>query len=794
MPSAEPRSDAGPKATEACNPTATAGKGLKFPGPAPGRATATHSDGLLQLANKAISVTWKLDKDRLSLYQIEDLAGGKTTKSVGELFRVRAAGVTGWINASELKVVGKPTVTDADVRCASRRLSERFSGRQLAAVLEGAGLRVHWRASLRDGANYVQQRVAVGPINAPLKIEELVLLDLAHASAGQVGIVEGSVVVADKLFFGYEHPMARNRAGLVYAKVGTWAPAQMSHPNRTFIEWDVTAALKGKGAYSALFDYTDGAHRLEIFRVELLENGVAKASDSHFGASGIVDVANAFELRLPTHDTKAKYMLKAEVRSDGGTDSHGRVEMANLEQGPRIHCSLEQETQLEVGGVLVGSSVIGVVPAGQLRRGFLHYLERERAHPYRTFLHYNSWYDIGYSSKYSEADALKVIETYGRELVKKRGVVLDSFLFDDGWDDPQTLWNFHSGFPSGFTPLKKAAAAYGAEPGIWLSPWGGYGVPKQQRLTHGKAQGYETDDKGFVLSGPKYYERYRSICLELVKKYGVNQFKFDGIGKSSGKFPGSEFDNDFAAAIQLISDLRQAKPDIYINLTTGTWPSPFWLLHADSIWRGGYDHAFLGVGTARQQWMTYRDAKTYQYIYQRGPLFPLSSLMVHGIIYANKARGLETHRGGDLRSEIRTAFGCGTQLQELYITPGLLTSVDWDDLAAAAKWARARAGILQDTHWVGGDPAAGQVYGWASWSDNNGVLVLRNPAATKGTISIDPKKVFELPLGAIGSYALTSPYADQRVKNVKLDAGAPYSFSLQPFEVLVFDAKGIADF
>ncbi|MGA9341991.1 MAG: hypothetical protein WBV61_06610, partial [Rhodanobacteraceae bacterium] len=42
------------------------------------------------------------------------------------------------------------------------------------------------------------------------------------------------------------------------------------------------------------------------------------------------------------------------------------------------------------------SAVFGVVPRGQLRRGFQAYLENERATPFRTFLHYNSWYDIGY--------------------------------------------------------------------------------------------------------------------------------------------------------------------------------------------------------------------------------------------------------------------------------------------------------------------------------------------------------------------------------------------------------------
>ncbi|MHC4654457.1 MAG: enterotoxin, partial [Planctomycetota bacterium] len=55
---------------------------------------------------------------------------------------------------------------------------------------------------------------------------------------------------------------------------------------------------------------------------------------------------------------------------------------------PRFSCSLPCDTELKPGKPLVQSSVIGVVPQGQLRRGFLYYIERERAHPYRPFLHY----------------------------------------------------------------------------------------------------------------------------------------------------------------------------------------------------------------------------------------------------------------------------------------------------------------------------------------------------------------------------------------------------------------------
>ena len=268
-----------------------------------------------------------------------------------------------------------------------------------------------------------------------------------------------------------------------------------------------------------------------------------------------------------------------------------------------------------------------------MRRDFLAYVERERPRPYEPFLHYNSWYDLGYTNRFGEAGALDRIHAFGTELVKKRGVKLDSFLFDDGWDDPNTLWGFDSGFPNGFTRSSEAAAKYGAGVGVWLSPWGGYDEQKKQRIAFGRSAGYEIVDDGYALSGPRYYQAFEAKCLEMIDTYHVNQFKFDGTGNANHVFPGSLFDSDFEAAIALITRLRQEEPQLFVNLTTGTFPSPFWLRYADSIWRNGEDHDFAGVGTWRQKWMTYRDAQTYKNIVQAGPLFPLNSLMLHGLLW-----------------------------------------------------------------------------------------------------------------------------------------------------------------
>lgn len=456
-------------------------------------------------------------------------------------------------------------------------------------------------------------------------------------------------------------------------------------------------------------------------------------------------------------------------------------------------CSLARILPLLAGHEVTYSSVIGVTPQKQLRRGFLNYLERERAHPYRTFLHYNTWYDLGYGNKYDQAGVIDRIHAFGTELNKKRGVTMDSFLFDDGWDDPTTLWQFHSGFPDGLTPFAEAASRYGVAPGIWLSPWGGYEKAHDERIKYGKEHGFETNKVGFELSGPKYYSRFHEVCLEMIRKYGVNQFKFDGTGNVNEVIPGSQFDSDFDAAIHLIEDLRATKPDIYINLTTGTYPSPFWLRYADSIWRGGEDHDFAGVGPWREKWITYRDGDTYAHVVTAGPLYPLNSLMLHGLIYARYAKNLGTDPTNDFTAEVHDYFGTGTQLQEMYITPSLLTKENWDTLGEAAKWSRQNAEVLRDTHWLGGDPAKLEVYGWASWSTNKAILVLRNPSDKPQQFSVDIGSAFELPEGAPTDFMAKSPWAaDASTQPIELKSGTPHEFSLAPFQVLTLEATPVA--
>lgn len=455
----------------------------------------------------------------------------------------------------------------------------------------------------------------------------------------------------------------------------------------------------------------------------------------------------------------------------------------------RVTAKMIRKTDMPRRATSELSAVIGVSNPGQLRRTFqLGYINQERARPYGAFLNYNTWYD-SFFNRYDEKQVMDIVKAYGEELVKKRGVTVDSFLFDDGWDDTNTVWKFHSGMPNEFRKVRKLAESFGASPGVWFSPWGGYGKPKEQRLAAAKGQ-YETNESGFALAGPKYYDVFKNVCLHMIRDNGANHFKLDGTSGVETLIPGSRFASDFEAIINLIEELRQERPDLFVNLTTGTWASPFWFGIADSIYRGGWDHEFIGEGSKRNQWVTFRDAMIYANNVAISPLFPINSLMTHGVIFAKLARDLQTTEGNDLDNEIWSGFGSGTQMQEIYVSPSLLTKEQWDTLAAAAKWARANNATLVDTHWIGGDPAKLAVYGWASWSPEKGIVTLRNPSSQAQSFSFDPASVFELPAGAPVKYALSSPKGD-KVPAKEVEAGRPVAIDLAPFQVVVFEAQPV---
>lgn len=582
--------------------------------------------------------------------------------------------------------------------------------------------------------------------------------------------------------------------------IGNWTPALVAPKRMTF-----PVTFPASGRWEILLTYTSGNHRLDVNRVELRNaSDQIVAADAHAGYAGIPSSLNTYSLNIPAAGTYTLGIDNVYPASD--TNSNGRV-TASIASARNLRSTWPRNLTLAPGGVWKTSSVIGLNEPGLGRRSFLHYLERERAHPYRQFVHYNSWYDLNIGrndnsnplQRMTESQTLTVVDAWNRELYTNRGVRIDGFVWDDGWDAFNSLWGFHIGFPNGFTVTNQRGINQQAGMGAWLSPWGGYGSSQAQRIASWNAS-HDPDVFSLHLSDPEYYTAFRDRCLQTLRDYDMRYFKFDGIG--AGTFatgPGGGTAADIDGMMHLIDELRVQRPDVFVNCTVGTWASPFWLLTCDSIWRQGYDTGFTGPGNNRERWITYRDQMIWDRFSSSSPLYPLNSLMFHGLVVGNYPGTDPANMPLDLASvtnEIRCSTGCGSGLQELYVTHGLMTAPMWDELAKSLRWVRANADVLSDVHWVGGKPydsatTATEPYGWAAWNARKGTLTLRNPSPNAASITLTPAAALEMPGGAPVSLAVRAGYADQRViagfTGNTVTVSAPVTFALQPFEVLVFD-------
>lgn len=578
--------------------------------------------------------------------------------------------------------------------------------------------------------------------------------------------------------------------------VGSWTPSQVAAKT---LSYPVT--FSEAGTYRFVFTSTGGSNALILTGAELRGAGNAvTSSDIHPGRAGSTTIRNSYDLKVPA---AGSYTLVAQNDFPASnSNSSGSITAAKIEEVP-VKATWPRNQTLVPGVGWSFSHVIGVMEPGQARRSFLAYVERERAHPYRHFVHYNSWYDLNIGrndnsdplKRMTEAQTLAVVDAWNEQLYTQRGVRLDGFVWDDGWDDFNSLWAFHIGFPNGFSVTDRRSRNQQAGTGAWLSPWGGYGGSQSQRVAYWNST-HDPDIGSFHMSNAEYYTAFRGRCQQMLQDYDMRYFKFDGIGAGTlATGPAAGNDADIDGLLRLLGDLRETRKDVFLNCTVGTWASPFWMRYCDSVWRQGEDASLEGQGDARQRWITYRDNMVYDRFALPSPFYPLNSLMFHGLIVGDRGIPAQMPRTLDgVRSEIRASMACGSGLQELYVTHGLMTSEMWDELAKGIRWLRANQDVLADVHWLGGDPSDGGTpmpYGWAAWNPRKATLALRNPGGTAQTYTLRLDRALELPAGAVSTFTCKAGYTDQPVvaglTNEVLSASASVTITLQPYQVIVFD-------
>jgi hypothetical protein len=804
-------------------------RAVDFPGPPPGDAKATQHDGVFTLENAVISQSWRVSDGAISPVSITDKLTNATFDQTGrQLFRLSSkaphpqqdGGVFVAIRLDAARVVALASRDGVNWAQLSSFPRAGFLGEPKLVRLGKMNL-------LAESKDYAGEAgdVGAGEIS---NIEHQPTFNFKtsanRAATREFPFPGGTKMFSCKIDKGTDKGMS-------------WAPALalVWDEGKRFVlvgvrdkrpSFNVTTA-DGENIVAAklldypVFDLPGSTFKLSgqptVTRIEL-KPGTARVADGISGmkitanlvsANGLVVHWNA-ELRDGSSYVRQSIQLENKAKT---VPLYG-VEMQDVKLpdartvglcpgspvvGAGLFLGVEMpgsQNDIDADGARIGfgcmleispvqsyefGSVTGVFATGQLRRSFLFYIERERARRSSPFLHYNDWYDLGYS-----VTAPKLIDAatrFDNELVKKRGVPVMSYLIDDGWDDPaKALWTENPvTFPQGFAGVKSKMHAMNSHMSVWISPLGGYGGA-DERTADARKMGLIPPNGKLDFSYPAYKAWFQNRCLQLMREDGVNAFKWDKAG--DGVSP------HFMALLDIAENLRKANPNLFINVTVGTWPSPFWLNHIDSTWRNGSaDVGWAGKGDDREKWLTYRDGYCHRLFVEAAPLYPLNSVMHHGIVNGRFFQGKRVGATGPhLKNEARSYFANGTSLQELYITPSMMTAEAWDEVADAAKWAHRNADVLVDSHWVGGDPLKLEPYGYAAWSPQKGTLMVRNPDDGPREIDLDAATVFDLPATAARRYSLTSPFSDQRIQSLSLNAGRAVSVKLEPFEVLVFDA------
>jgi hypothetical protein len=447
-------------------------------------------------------------------------------------------------------------------------------------------------------------------------------------------------------------------------------------------------------------------------------------------------------------------------------------------------------------------TVAGLTPDRHVKRWFNRYLDSVRVAPLRPYLLYNTWYDVR-SPEYTKrpedvmngANLLRIIADFKREMFEKRGLKLDAFVLDDGWDIYKSDWVLRGNeFPDGLKPIVEALETMGTDLGMWFGPIGGYSYRKW-RIEWMKEHGYEAEDDQLCLAGTNYHKLFKKRTTDFVRHDGVAYFKWDGI-----QFSCSEPDHGHPvgiysrrAVMEAVKDLcaavREINPDMYLNITSGTWLSPWWMKYANMIWMQGHDYGYANVPSIskRDAAITYRDVVLYEDYGIHDSWFPISNLMTHGIIKGHLQKlGGEAEPLDKFTDNAILYFARGVSMWELYISPNLLTDGEWDAVGKSIRWARDRFDVLRHTEMIGGNPGNREPYGYAHFYKKRGIVVVRNPSIRPQILKVklDPGQGL-CPRAA--SLVLERVYPNRWISPRLYAAGAAIELSLQGYETAIYE-------
>jgi hypothetical protein len=474
----------------------------------------------------------------------------------------------------------------------------------------------------------------------------------------------------------------------------------------------------------------------------------------------------------------------------------------------RISCGHEVGVNIGTAWLESEQVVAGLTPDPDVKRWFMKYVDAIRVAPIRPYTLYNSWYDLR-SAEYpkvpsanvmNESNIMRIISLIRNNMIEKHRIHLDAFVLDDGWDVYESDWVLRpQQFPNGLKPIADELKKTDTDLGLWFGPTGGYSF-RMKRVNWMKEHGYEVvgttkNTAMLCLGGERYGSLFAKRVTDVVANDGVGYFKWDGIQFSCSE-PGHGHPVGIysrravlQSLIQKCDAVRAKNPDVFLNITSGTWLSPWWVKYANQIWMQGQDYGYADVPSIspRDAAITYRDFVLYDDFTNRNWWFPIANLMTHGIIKGNLQMLGGTREPLDkFTNEVLLYCARGVSMWELYISPDILSEGEWEALGQALIWAKDRFPVLSSTEMVGGDPTKRQTYGYVHFRGSRGIIAARNPWIEPASLEVALSTAAGIDAGA-SSLVLERVYPTHWVSPELHRQGESIALPLEGFETAIYE-------
>lgn len=407
-----------------------------------------------------------------------------------------------------------------------------------------------------------------------------------------------------------------------------------------------------------------------------------------------------------------------------------------------------------------------------IRDDFLSYI-RDISRKIKPRFQYNSWYDHMHDiTNENIIGSFKEIED---NLSKTMVPPLDSYVVDDGFVDwSADFWEFNSKFPNELYSAASIAKKFSSQFGLWNGPRGGYHDIRTPRFGKNMEKagkgGYNRAAKDVCVSSAEYIKNVTEYYLENDKKFDINYWKLDGFllracpSKNHGHMTGGynemyQYTEMWENWINIFKKLRITREsvgkDLWINQTSYCNASPWFLQWADSLWIqnsadiGYVDKADNGEKLSDRdvdRVLTYRDGRYYDFSITRDYQFPHEFIYNHDPIYGNTAKIKMNDE--DFRKYMLMMTTRGTAFWELYYSYNMFNEAKWRINADALRFIRNDYDILKKSQFIGGSPTNGDVYGYSAWTDDAGIISLRNPSNDKKSFTVELNRLIGVPENA----------------------------------------------